>query len=43
VLFIDARKLGSMISRVQAELTDEVIERIAHRGRLAWRGGAALL
>ena len=29
VLFIDARKLGSMISRVQAELTDEVVERIA--------------
>jgi type I restriction enzyme M protein len=29
VLFIDARKLGSMISRVQAELTDEVIARIA--------------
>ena len=37
VLFIDARKLGSMISRVQAELTDEVIERIA--GTVAaWRG-----
>ena len=36
VLFIDARKLGSMISRVQAELTDEVIERIA--GMVAaWR------
>jgi type I restriction enzyme M protein len=36
VLFIDARKLGSMISRVQAELTDEVIERIA--GTVAaWR------
>jgi len=28
VLFIDARKLGSMISRVQSELTDEVIDRI---------------
>jgi type I restriction enzyme M protein len=39
VLFIDARKLGSMISRVQAELTDEVIERIA--GTVAaWRGEA---
>lgn len=38
VLFIDVRKLGSMISRVQAELTDEVIERIA--GTVAaWRGG----
>jgi len=37
VLFIDARKLGSMISRVQAELTDAVIERIA--GTVAsWRG-----
>jgi type I restriction enzyme M protein len=36
VIFIDARKLGSMISRVQAELTDEVIERIA--GTVAaWR------
>ena len=37
VLFIDARKLGSMISRVQAELTDEVIERIAETVA-AWRG-----
>ncbi|MDD5298692.1 MAG: class I SAM-dependent DNA methyltransferase [Rhodocyclaceae bacterium] len=37
VLFIDARKLGRMISRVQAELTDEVIERIG--GTVAaWRG-----
>jgi type I restriction enzyme M protein len=37
VLFIDARKLGRMISRVQAELTDEVIDRIA--GTVAaWRG-----
>ena len=37
VLFIDARKLGSMISRVQAELTDVVIGRIA--GTVAaWRG-----
>ena len=37
VLFIDARKLGSMISRVQAEFTDEVIARIA--GTVAaWRG-----
>jgi type I restriction enzyme M protein len=37
VLFIDARKLGSMISRVQSELTDEVIARIA--GTVAaWRG-----
>jgi len=37
VLFIDARKLGSMISRVQAELTDETIERIADTVA-AWRG-----
>jgi type I restriction enzyme M protein len=37
VLFIDARKLGRMISRVQAELSDDVIERIA--GTVAaWRG-----
>ncbi len=37
VLFIDARKLGKMISRVQTELTDEVIARIA--GTVAaWRG-----
>ena len=39
VLFIDARKLGSMISRVQAEFTDSVIDRIA--GTVAaWRGEA---
>lgn len=37
VLFIDARKLGSMISRVQAELTDDVIERIGNTVA-AWRG-----
>lgn len=37
VLFIDARKLATMISRVQAELTDEVIERIASVVA-AWRG-----
>lgn len=37
VLFIDARKLGKMISRVQAELSDEVIERIADTVA-AWRG-----
>jgi len=37
VLFIDARKLGSMISRVQSELTDEVIARIADTVA-AWRG-----
>jgi type I restriction enzyme M protein len=37
VLFIDARKLASMISRVQSEFTDEVIERIASTVA-AWRG-----
>ena len=37
VLFIDARKLATMISRVQSELTDEVIERIAATVA-AWRG-----
>ena len=37
VLFIDARKLGSMISRVQCEFTDEVIEQDRqHRCRMAW-------
>lgn len=40
VLFIDARKLGSMISRVQCELTDEVIERIANTVA-AWRGDSS--
>ena len=39
VLFIDARKLATMISRVQCELTDAVIARIA--GTVAaWRGEA---
>jgi type I restriction enzyme M protein len=37
VLFIDARKLSSMISRVQSELTDEVIDRISQTVA-AWRG-----
>lgn len=37
VLFIDARKLGTMISRVQTEFTDEVIDRIAGTVS-AWRG-----
>ena len=36
VLFIDARKQATMISRVQSELTDEVIERIAATVA-AWR------
>ncbi|KQP19700.1 class I SAM-dependent DNA methyltransferase [Pseudorhodoferax sp. Leaf265] len=39
VLFIDARKLATMISRVQCELTDAVIERIAVTVA-AWRGEA---
>jgi type I restriction enzyme M protein len=40
VLFIDARKMATMISRVQCELKDEVIDRIA--GTVAaWRGDAA--
>ena len=37
VLFIDARKLATMISRVQSEFTDAVIERIANTVA-AWRG-----
>jgi type I restriction enzyme M protein len=37
VLFIDARKVATMISRVQSELTDEVIGRIASVVA-AWRG-----
>jgi type I restriction enzyme M protein len=40
VLFIDARNLGSMISRVQCEFTDEVIDRIAATVA-AWRGESA--
>lgn len=36
VLFIDARKLGKMISRVQSELDDEAIGRIASTVK-AWR------
>jgi type I restriction enzyme M protein len=39
VLFVDARKLATMISRVQCELKDEVIERIAATVA-AWRGEA---
>ena len=39
VLFIDARKQATMISRVQSEFTDEVIERIAATVA-AWRGEA---
>ncbi len=37
VLFIDARKLAKMISRVQCELDDEAIQRIAETVA-AWRG-----
>lgn len=39
VLFIDARKLGTSISRVQIELSDDDIERIASTVA-AWRGEA---
>jgi type I restriction enzyme M protein len=42
VLFIDARKLATMISRVQSEFTDEVIARIAATVA-SWRGESALL
>lgn len=41
VLFIDARKVATMISRVQCELTDEVVDRIASTVA-AWRGDPAL-
>ena len=37
VLFIDARKLGTMISRVQIEFSDEDIQKIADTMH-AWRG-----
>ena len=37
VLFIDARKLGRMISRVQSELDQAAIDRIANTAK-AWRG-----
>ncbi len=37
VLFIDARKLGKMISRVQSDLDEDVITRIAETVA-AWRG-----
>ena len=40
VLFIDARKVGSMISRVQAELTDKVIDDI-EKTVTAWREGSS--
>lgn len=39
VLFIDARKLGTSVSRVQIELTDADIERISSTVA-AWRGEA---
>ena len=42
VLFIDARKLATMISRVQSEFTDEVIARIESTVA-AWRGESAPL
>ncbi len=40
VLFIDARKQATMISRVQSELTDAVIERIAATVA-AWRASTS--
>ncbi|WP_293930980.1 class I SAM-dependent DNA methyltransferase [Iodobacter sp.] len=42
VLFIDARKLGKMISRVQCELDDEAITRIANLVK-AWRSSPSPL
>ena len=39
VLFVDARKLGTSVSRVQIELTDADIDRIANTVA-AWRGEA---
>ena len=42
VLFIDARKQATMISRVQSEFTDEVIARIANTVA-AWRGESPVL
>jgi len=41
VLFIDARKLGTMVDRTHRELTDEDIERIASTYH-AWRGEPGL-
>ena len=40
-LFIDARKMGSMVSRVNRELTTEDIQRIEETYH-AWRGGAVI-
>jgi type I restriction enzyme M protein len=37
VLFIDARKLGTMVSRTQKELTDDDMSRVATNYH-AWRG-----
>ena len=37
ILFIDARKLGSMISRTQAELADDVITKLEQKVA-SWRG-----
>jgi type I restriction enzyme M protein len=42
VLFIDARKQATMISRVQSEFADEVIARIANTVAL-WRGESPVL
>ena len=41
MLFIDARKMGAMISRTQRELTDADIQKIADTYH-AWRGDQTL-
>lgn len=38
-LFIDCRKMGKMVSRVQRELTDEEIQNVIAKTYHAWRGG----
>lgn len=38
VLFIDCRKMGTMVSRVQRELTDDEIQNVIAKTYHAWRG-----
>lgn len=38
ILFIDCRKMGAMVSRVQRELTDEEIKNVIAKTYHAWRG-----
>jgi len=38
ILFIDCRKMGTMLSRVQRELTDDEIKNIIAKTYHAWRG-----